>query len=302
MLDGSGSPQRLDVRVALRAAAEHEQPARRPARRGGGPRALTRPRSAAFVRAIAVHQRDRRQRRGVEHHADALDPRLAADGHELHDGMPRGAGRHHEQLAAVDLDHRRAADRPRGRARPAAPPRALDGAALRRAAARPRPRRGDGSAHRSTKPVPSGSRGSRTNRCSPVRNAVPSTSVSTPSSPRRWPGRGTSCHDRVVAPRLALGERAVGEQQRGARRGGRARRRAVDLAVGEDRHVALVQRADLLVEDRPVDARQPVVGGVAGELVVPRARALISRPIGDQLREVGGHRRAARGASAGTKA
>ena len=36
-------------------------------------------------------------------------------------------------------------------------------------------------AQRRTKPVPSGSRGSRKNRCSPVRKAVPSTSVSSPS-------------------------------------------------------------------------------------------------------------------------
>ncbi len=42
--------------------------------------------------------------------------------------------------------------------------------------------------HRSRKPVPSVSRGSSRKRCSPVRNAVPETSVSTPSatSPIAW--------------------------------------------------------------------------------------------------------------------
>ena len=65
-------------------------------------------------------------------------------------------------------------------------------------------------------------------------------------------------------------EAAVGVQQRGPRAGARPARRAVDLAVGEDRHVALVRPgrgvAEVVVEDRPVDAGEPVVARVAGVL------------------------------------
>ena len=80
----------------------------------------------------------------------------------------------------------------------------------------------------------------------------------------------------------------------------RAAGRAVDLAVGEDRHVALVQRAELLVEDRPVDARQALVVGVARR-VGARERGLDRAPGGDQRRAGRRARRAARSARRGPR-
>src|SRR4051794_36232500 len=65
-----------------------------------------------------------------------------------------------------------------------------------------------------------------------------------------------------------VGPRRAGRvaAQRRARGGGRAARRAVDLAVGEDRHVALGARAQRLMDHRPVDPRQALVLRMAGDL------------------------------------
>jgi hypothetical protein len=115
-----------------------------------------------------VDQGDRRERLRVEDHADALDARLAADGHELDDGMARRRGRHHEQLAAAD---REGAARRVGLGVEARQQRGLERVDRRRRAQATGDLRRveEGQAHRRTKPVPSGSRASSTKRCSPVR-------------------------------------------------------------------------------------------------------------------------------------
>ena len=85
--------------------------------------------------------------------------------------------------------------------------------------------------------------------------------------------------------RLPFGERAVGREQRGSRRRRRSGWRSIDLAVGEDRDVALVQRTELLVEDGSVDAGEPIVFRVARDFAAvegvldPSARC-------DELREI----------------
>ena len=77
-------------------------------------------------------------------------------------------------------------------------------------------------------------------------------------------------------------EAAVGVQQRDPRAGARPARRAVDLAVGEDGHVALVRPgrgvAEVVEDDRPVDAGEAGRRSDGGRARCPRARALISRP------------------------
>ena len=126
-------------------------------------------------------------------------------------------------------------------------------------------------------------------RCCPVANAVPSTSVRSPS--RRLADRTREegrADDRVGAPRGTAAERSLVDQQRGPRRGRRTGRRAVHLPVGEDRDRPLVQGADLLVEDGPVDPRQPLVARMARDL---GAVKLVPDPTakGDQLSQLIGH-------------
>ena len=84
----------------LRAAAEDDEPAgvRRgePADGQRGDR-----RRAQVGQADPVDQRGGRERGAVEHHAHALDARVAADGDELDGGVPAGRRGHHQQLAAA---------------------------------------------------------------------------------------------------------------------------------------------------------------------------------------------------------
>src|SRR5262249_46360643 len=94
--------------------------------------------------------------------------------------------------------------------------------------------------------------------------------------------------DRVVSPHLALGDDAVGLEECRARRRRRSGGRAVDLAVGEDRDVALVQRAELLVDDGSVDAGESLVLGMASDVAVPE-RVLDLAARADQLREARRH-------------
>src|SRR5918999_2820110 len=108
---------------------------------------------------------------------------------------------------------------------------------------------------------------------------------------RRLPDRAgleARADDRLVPPRLPRVECAVGGQERRPRGSGRAGGGAVDLAVREDRHVAVVERAELLVDDRPVDAGEAVVGGVAGDVGALEG-PLHAAAGGDQLGQVLGH-------------
>ena len=97
--------------------------------------------------------------------------------------------------------------------------------------------------------MPRGSRGSSVNNDSPVRYAEPSISVITdggrrsavPSSTTHASKRGID--DRSMAEGLPHGELSACVQDGQARRRARAARRPVDLAVGEDRHVALLGRS-----------------------------------------------------------
>ena len=243
--------QRLHVAGRLRATAEHQQPARvrggqmthGESRHGGG---------AQAGEGAAVDERGGGECLGIEQDIDPLDARQPApgvarrDARELHPQGIRRARRHHEQLAAACGQ---------GRARRVLlgveplPKRGLQGV--------DGPSRGEQAghgpgiekgwpAHGSRNPVSSGSCGSSTKRCSPVRKALPSTSVTTA-------GRPSACtrshhaaiehgaHDRFVAQRLTGRQRSLLCQQRKAGRGARAAGRAVDLAVGEHRDVALVE-------------------------------------------------------------
>jgi hypothetical protein len=176
LLDRPDRPDRLGVGAGLRAAAEHHQPAG-VGRREPPDRERRDRRRAQVGERDAVEQGDGRQRRAVEQHARALDARLArTDGHELDRRMAARGGRHHQQLA---LPHRQdRARRRRLRVELAQRPlERVDGVEQRQRGGVERP-------HRSTNPVPSASRGSSTNRCSPVRCAVPSTSVTSPSDVR----------------------------------------------------------------------------------------------------------------------
>ena len=215
--------------------------------------------------------------RGVAADGDELDARRARRGAEgITSSSPPPRGR-----------PRCAAGRPRdpGRPRSAASSASTAAATRRRRAisAVGEERR----AHRRTKPVPSGSRGSSTKRCSPVLYAVPSTSVSTPSAVSPTTRACERRADDRLVPRTSPSrQHAVRGQQRAARRGPRAARRAVDLAVGEHGHVALVQRRrPVLVEDRAVDAREPLVARVAGG-VAARERGLTARPAAISSRQV----------------
>src|SRR5262249_51400439 len=108
---------------------------------------------------------------------------MGADGEELDDRPRRRRGRHDQQLSARDVHHgprriafgvepgpKRGFEGVDGCER-RQPPLHLRGVEVR-------------DRHRSTKPGPRSSRGSSTNRCSPVLKAVPSTSVITPSGTR----------------------------------------------------------------------------------------------------------------------
>ena len=167
VLDRAHRADGLDVPVGLGAAAEDEQAACG----GHGERAHRERRDgrrAHVGEGDAVDEGDRRERGRVEDHADALDARLAAHGHELDHGVIRRRGRHHEQLAGAD---REGAARRVGLGVQAGHQRGLERVDRgRRAQALGDVGRGEeGQAHRRTKPVPSGSRGSSTKRCSPVR-------------------------------------------------------------------------------------------------------------------------------------
>ena len=72
--------------------------------------------------------------------------------------------------------------------------------------------------------------------------------------------------DGVVPQHGAGGQAAAGGEDREPGAGARAARGPVDLAVGEDRHVALVKSGELLVEDGAVDARQPLVGRMPSDV------------------------------------
>jgi hypothetical protein len=101
VLDGAHRADGLDVTVGLRAAAEDEQPAR--VGRGECAHRERRDRRRAHVgQRDPVDEGDGRERGRVEDDADALDARLAADGHELDHRVGRRRGRHHEQLTRAD--------------------------------------------------------------------------------------------------------------------------------------------------------------------------------------------------------
>ena len=169
-------PERADVGPALRAGAEHERRRAPGAARWRTARAET----AAvrrFVSAMPSTSAAGRERLGVEEHVDALDPRQPAvgvrrrDRDEL-DPDRAGRGRRHDQhLAGLARD---GLARRVGLGVQAAAQRRLERVDGLRGET---PRDGGGveerdrvhGAHRSTKPVPTGSRGSRTKRCSPVR-------------------------------------------------------------------------------------------------------------------------------------
>ena len=106
--------------------------------------------------------------------------------------------------------------------------------------------------------------------CSPVWKAAPSTSVMTVGWP---PTAGPASidaavedgiDDRSMAERLADADLAAVVEDRQPGRRARAARRAIDLAVGEDRDVALGQRLVVgwLPEDDAVDAAQVRLRGV----------------------------------------
>ena len=91
--------------------------------------------------------------------------------------------------------------------------------------------------------------------------------------------------DRVVAPRLALGQLAGVGEQGGAGGGRRAGGGAVDLAVREDDDVAVVAGRDRLVQDRAVDPGEALVLGMARNRVAGQ-RGLDRAPRRDQRGEV----------------
>ena len=112
--------------------------------------------------------------------------------------------------------------------------------------------------------------------------ARPSDSVLSTTRPRN-----SVPDDRLVAQHAAGLDPAVRGEQRQARRGPGAAGRAVHLAVGEHGDVALARTvaivAEVLEDDRPVDARLALVARVAGVL------AGVERPLDlaaerDQLR------------------
>ena len=225
----------------------------------------------------------------VEDHADALDARLAADGHELDHRVARRRRRHHEQLAAADREH---AARRVGLGVQARQQRGLERVDRgRRAQALGDVGRGEErQAHRRTKPVPE--------RVARVE------------------------HEAVLAGAegraLDLGEHALGRRADHARRGrscrrssrgaGRRPRRARPSAASSAQRAEVPEPhgerstspsakivtlrwcsgPSVLVEDRPVDARQPLVVGVARDV------GAVERPLdraagGDQRRQVVGH-------------
>jgi hypothetical protein len=177
--DGPDRADRGGVRVCLRPPPEDDQACGvvgREMSHGQGRHG----RRAQVRDGDPVDQRQRRERVAVEDDADALDARPAANGDELDGRLRPQPGRHDEQLPGIEVDglaegvgfgvqaaQQGGLERVRrlGEREPLLDLRSAD----------------EPQAHRSTNPVPSGSRGSRTNRCSPVRKAVPSTSVSTPS-------------------------------------------------------------------------------------------------------------------------
>ena len=131
--------------------------------------------------------------------------------------------------------------------------------------------------YRSRKPVPSSSASSSTKRCSPVRCALPSTSVITAGVPairspttRARNSLPTMLRCRSSSPR---GELAARVEQRKPRGRAAAARRAVDLAVGEDGDVALRVRALALPEDHAVDVAQLGLERMDDLVLATRARA-----------------------------
>jgi hypothetical protein len=90
-------------------------------------------------------------------------------------------------------------------------------------------------------------------------------------------------HDRVVHQVLSRFQGAAGGEDRHPRCGAGPTRRAVELAIGEDGHVALVEvsvtgLAELVEQDRPVDPVQPRVSGCCAYLVSLSA-PFTSRPM-----------------------
>src|SRR5690606_119493 len=107
---------------------------------------------------------------------------------------------------------------------------------------------------------------------------------------RRRPGQRTRAEagadDRVVGQHLAVRQSAVGGEYGRACRRPRSARRTIDLAVGENRYVALMGAiggvGEVFVQDGSVDPREPVVFGMFGVLgVVQPLFDLV--PAGDQL-------------------
>ena len=315
VLDRQHGAERGHVGAGLRAGAEDHQPpgagigevAR--GERGDG-------RGADVREPDAVQDRHRRERLAVEQRVDALDPRQPALGvarrhrRELDpDRAGRGRG-HDQQLAAAG-----------GHARPRRVRLRVEAAAQRRlervdgVAGRQEPRDGRGveerrRGHRSTKPSPqrvprvedeavlAGPEGAALDLGHDGVAALGAHALDDPAAER-------GPDDRVVRQHVAVAEPAGGGEQRGPRGRARAARRAVDLAVREHGHVALVRAVvavrQLVVEDRPVDAREPLVARVAGGLG-PLERPLDRPAERDQLVVMRRRRPTARPPAAGSEA
>ena len=168
-------PERRDVGPALRAGAEDDEAPG--AGRGEVAHGEGRDRGRPQVRQRdAVDERAGRERLGVEEHVDALDPRQPAVGFAgatVTSLTPIAPG---EDDGMINTSPASPATAWRaGSASGSRPPRSAASSASTASTAETRAtrrRRGRGSrpgAHRSTKPVPTGSRGSSTKRCSPVR-------------------------------------------------------------------------------------------------------------------------------------
>ena len=159
------------------------------------------------VIADPVEQRDRRERVVVEEHVDALDPRLGvADRDELD---AEAAGGRTASAAAGPAAERGGSASTSSPSRSAASSASTAARGEQHARVEVRER-----GHRSTNPVPIGSRGSSTKRCSPVRYAMPSTSVTTPASAVVDHARGErGADDRVVGEH---GARAASARRRPA--------------------------------------------------------------------------------------
>ena len=137
-------------------------------------------------------------------------------------------GGHDEQLALADGERAARRRAPQGRSPASAASRGIGGAGERRAPRRPgtpgSPQHEPGAEHVARDPSP--------NLCSPVRWAVPSTSVTSPSpGTLDHPGSERGADDRVVPQDLT----GLEVERREPRRGAGSARRAVYLAVGEDR-------------------------------------------------------------------